>query len=68
MQATTGGEGMVSSNLHYFYFENNKLRQRAVEDIIDFNLRDLDGDKNKELILTDFKYYKFRLNNCYNSL
>lgn len=68
MQATTGGEGMVSSNLHYFYFENNKLKQGAVEDIIDFNLRDLDGDKNKELILTDFKYYKFRLNNCYNSL
>ncbi len=68
VQATTGGEGMVSSNLYYFYFEGNVLRQGAVEDIIEFSLRDLDGDKNKELILTDFKYYKFKINNCYNAL
>lgn len=68
IQATTGGEGMISSNLYYFYLENNELKQGAVEDIIEFSLRDLDRDKNKELILTDFKYYKFKINNCYNAL
>ena len=59
---------MVSSNLYYFYLEGNELKQGAVEDIIEFRLKDLDGDKNKELILTDYKYYKFKLNNCYNAL
>lgn len=68
VQATMGGEGMVSSNLYYFYLEGNELKQGAVEDIIEFRLKDLDGDKNKELILTDYKYYKFKLNNCYNAL
>ncbi len=68
IQTTTGGEGMVSSNLYYFYMNKNDLKQGAVEDIIDFSLRNLDEDKNRELILTDFKYYKFRVNNCYNAL
>jgi hypothetical protein len=31
-----GGEGMVSSNLYYFYLEGNELKQGAVEDIIEF--------------------------------
>lgn len=68
IQTTTGGEGMVSSNLYYFYIEGKELKQGAVEDIIEFSLRNLDEDKNRELILNDFKYYKFRVNNCYNAL
>lgn len=68
IQTTTGGEGLVSSNLYYFFIDKNELIQGAVEDIIEFSLRNLDKDKDKELILIDFKYYKFKVNNCYNAL
>lgn len=67
LQSTVGGEGFISANLYYFYLENDVVKQGSVEDIIDFKLINLDNDKNKELVLTDFKYYKFKVNNCFNA-
>ncbi|HMV44179.1 MAG TPA: hypothetical protein PK079_04140 [Leptospiraceae bacterium] len=68
LQSTVGGEGLISSNLYYFFIDEGVVKQGSIEDIIEFKLMNLDNDKNKELVLTDFKYYKFRIQNCYNAL